>query len=195
MSLVWQLVKKGVISKERAASLEYEIKNSDKREEEIILEEEIVPEEFLFGLKSQLLKIPLKIVPPEEVSLKALEVIPEESARYYRMVPLRKEDKRLEVGMVYPDDIKAREALEFLARKNKFSYRVFLLTPSNFEKILKKYRTLRREVSRALEELESELKESTHPLTLNNPQNLMNTPPTLAKRPTIFKGVGQNPGG
>ncbi len=158
MNLIQQLVKKKILEKSRAAALEYEIKTSGKREEEVILERKIVSEDFLFGLKSSILKIPLKVVSPTEVSLKALEIIPEESAKYYRIIPLTKEDSNLEIGMVYPEDLKAREALEFLARRDNLSYQVFLLTLSNFEDLLKKYRNLRREVSRALEELKTELK-------------------------------------
>jgi len=158
MSLVQQLVKKGILEKSKAATLEYEIKTSGLKEEEVILEKRIVSEDFLFGLKSEGLKIPLRIVSPTEVLLKSLKTIPEESAKYYRMIPLAKKDSRLEVGMVYPEDLKAREALDFLARQNKFSYRVFLITLTNFDELLKKYRTLGREVTRALEELETELK-------------------------------------
>ena len=159
MTLIQQLVKKGLLEKEKAASLEYEAKSSGKKEEELILEKRIVSEDFLFGLKSEVLKIPLKKVYPEDVSLSVLELIPEDSAKYYQIIPLFKKDKTLEVGMVYPEDIKTREALEFLARRQKLSYRVFLITLTDFKNLLKKYRTLRGEVTRALEELETELKE------------------------------------
>lgn len=159
MSLVQQLVKKKVLEKTRATALEYEIKSSGRREEEVILEKRIVSEDFLFGLKSENLKIPLKIVSPQEVPLKVLETIPEESARYYRMIPLSKKGNYLEIGMAYPENLKAREALEFLARQNKFTYKIFLITLTNFDELLRKYRTLKKEVSRALEELETELEE------------------------------------
>lgn len=158
MSLVQQLVKKRILEKARAAALEYEIKTSGLKEEEVILEKKIVSEDFLFGLKSENLKIPLKIISSEEVPLKVLETISEESARYYRMIPLAKKDSHLEIGMVYPQDLKAREALEFLARQSKFTYQIFLITLTNFDELLKKYRTLRKEVTKALEELETELK-------------------------------------
>jgi len=158
MSLVQQLVKKGILNKQKATALEYEIKTSDQREEEVILENKIVSEDFLFGMKSKTLKIPLKIVSSQDVLLKVLETIPEESARYYQMIPLTKEADRLEVGMVYPEDLKAREALEFLARQSKFSYRIFLITLSNFNELLRKYKSLKKEVTRALEELETEIK-------------------------------------
>ena len=125
MFLIEQLVKKKVLDKPRATALEYEIKTSGRKPEEVLLEKKIVSEDFLFGLKSETLKIPLKVISPEEVQLRVLETIPEESAKYYKIIPLSKEEDRLRVGMVYPEDLKAREALEFLARQNKFSYRFF----------------------------------------------------------------------
>ncbi len=159
MSLVKELVKKNLLQKSRATSLEYEVKSSGKSEEEIILDKKIVSEDFLFGLKSENLKIPIKTISPEEVLLKVLETVPEDSAKYYKMIPLSKKDNHLEIGMVYPEDLKAREALEFLARQNKFTYNIFLITLSNFNGLLKKYKTLKKEVTVALEELETELEE------------------------------------
>ena len=161
MSLIQQLLKKGIIDKSRAEALEYEVKNSGQREEEVIVEKKVVPEDFLFGLKSDALKISLKVVLADDVPLKILETIPEESAKYYKMIPLSRKEREnvFDIGMVYPEDIKAREAIEFLARQNKFSYQIFLITVSNFNDLLKKYRTLKKEVTRALEELESEMAE------------------------------------
>ena len=159
MTLLQQLVKKGILDKEKALSLEYEIKQTGKREEEIILEAGVVPEMVLYQLKSENLKIPLKEVAVEKVPLKTLELIPEETARYYQMIPLNKTEKVLEIGMVYPEDLKAQEALKFLARQGNFTYKVFLITPTTFKNLLKQYRTLKREVGMALEELETELKE------------------------------------
>jgi len=138
--------------------LEYEAKVSGKKEEEVILEKGLVPEGFLFELKSENLKIPLKKVVPEEVPLKILELIPHESAKYYKMIPLAKKDNTLEVGMVYPENLQTQEALKFLSRQGKFNYKVFLITPTTFDNLFKQYRTLKKEVKRALEELELEIK-------------------------------------
>lgn len=157
MSLVQALLKKGIIDKEKATSLEFEVKNSGQKEEEVILDKKIVNEKFLFDLKSENIKIPLREVDVEEVSLTVLELIPEESARYYKVIPLSKKDNILDVGMVYPEDLVAQEALKFLARQSKFSYQVFLITPTTFHSLWKKYRTLKGEVTKALEELSSEL--------------------------------------
>lgn len=159
MSLLKQLVQRGIIkSQEKIASLEYEIKESSQREEEIILKEGIVSEPILFSLKSEILNIPLREVPADQVVLETLELIPEETARYYQMIPIQRAEGFLGVGMVYPDDLKAQEALKFLARQGSFNYSVFLITPTTFKNLLKQYRDLKREVGLALEELETELK-------------------------------------
>jgi type IV pilus assembly protein PilB len=158
MTLVQQLLQRNIINKEKATSLEFEIKNSGRKEEEVILEKRIVSENFLFNLKSENLKIALREVAPEDVSLKILEIIPEESIKYYQMIPIGRKDDALEVGMVYPEDLKAQEALKFLTRQEKVSYQVFLIAPTTLNNLLKQYRTLKKEISKALEELEEEIK-------------------------------------
>jgi len=57
MSLIQQLVQLGKLNKEKALILESEIEKRGKSEEEIILENGIVPEDFLFKLKSENLNI------------------------------------------------------------------------------------------------------------------------------------------
>ena len=156
--LIRQLVKKGILDQEKATALEFETRESGKREEEVILGRRICSEDFLFGLKSENLKIPLKKITVQEVPLETLGMIPEETARHYQMIPLVKKNNTLEVGMVYPEDLKTQEALKFLARQGKFNFEVFLVTPTTFSNLLRQCRTLRREVGRALEELETELK-------------------------------------
>jgi len=163
MALIEELVKKGILEKEKAASLEEEMKTSGKKEEELILEKGIVSEDFLFDLKSGYLKIPFKKIRPEDVSWEILEQIPEETASFYQMVPLAKKENVLEIGMVYPEDLSAQEALSFLARRGEFSYQVFLITETNFKNILNQYKTPKREVGKALEELEAELKVEKFP--------------------------------
>jgi type IV pilus assembly protein PilB len=158
MSLLQTLVKKGILEKGKASELEYEIRKSGKREEEVILEKGIVPEQVLFNVKSENLGMPLREIPVEDIPLKVLEVIPEEAARYYKIIPLSQKENILEVGMVYPEDLKAQEALKFLSRQGNLLPKISLINFSIFESLLKQYRTLREEVKKALGELEGELK-------------------------------------
>jgi len=157
MLLVQYLVQKKIIDKEKATALEFEIKTSGRKEEEVILEKKIVSESFLFGLKSELFKIPLKDISPDDVALKILELIPEESAKYYKMMPLAKKENVLEIGIVYPEDQKAQEALKFFSRQAKLTPKIFLITPTTYSNLFRQYRTLKKEVSQALEELKTEI--------------------------------------
>ncbi|MFH1582641.1 MAG: GspE/PulE family protein [bacterium] len=161
MSIIKYLKDKGILNKDRASTLASHAAETGKKEEEILIEEKAVPETVLFSSKSEILKIPLKEVDTEKVSLKILELIPEETAKYYKMIPLSKTEKDLEVGMVYPEDLKAQEALKFLARQKNFTYKVFLINFTTFKDLLSQYKTLKREVGMALEELEIELKQES----------------------------------
>lgn len=156
--LIQELVKNGTLDKERATTLEYEAKTSGKTEEEILLEEKVLPERDLFELKSKKIKVPLKKFFPEDVKPELLKLIPENSAECYKMVPLSKENDVLDVGMVYPQSLKAKEAMKFIGRQGKFSYKISLITISDYEKVFQKYRSMKKEVGRALEELNSEMK-------------------------------------
>ncbi|KKT17542.1 MAG: hypothetical protein A2922_01080 [Candidatus Nealsonbacteria bacterium RIFCSPLOWO2_01_FULL_43_36] len=158
MTLTQYLIKKGVVDKKQAAGLEYDIKVSGRKEEEVIVEKGIIPEDLVFELKGENLKVPVRKVSAEEVPLETLELIPQESAKYYSMIPLSQKEKTLEVGMVYPEDLRAQEALKFLSRQGKFNYKVVLISLTTFDNILKQYKTLKKEVTMALEELETELK-------------------------------------
>lgn len=156
--LLQQLVKKGFLDKKTAESLELENKESGKKIEELLLEKKLVSEEVLFGLKSEILKIPLKEISPDDVSLSHLELIPEESVVYYKMIPLQKKNRVLEIGMVYPEDLQTQEALKFLARQGKFEYQIFLIKLKTFNELFKKYQGLKQEVTKILGELEKEHK-------------------------------------
>jgi len=66
--LIDELVRLKKLPKIKANELKEKIKTSDKREEEVILANNIVPEDFLFALKSKKLNIPLERVYPEDIS-------------------------------------------------------------------------------------------------------------------------------
>ncbi|MCD6115085.1 type II/IV secretion system protein [bacterium] len=157
MRLIEELLNKNLITKEQAASLQEEVEFYGKKPEEVIIEKNLVPEDVVFAIKSEILAIPLKEINIRTISSDLLELIPKDSAEYYKMVPIEKTNHTISIGMVYPEDIKAQEALKFLARQHNFDYKIYLISLSDFKKVMKKYGTLRREVKTALKELEQEL--------------------------------------
>lgn len=156
MDLIQQLTKRNLLNKEQIAELTQELKETAKTPEEIILEKKFIAEKDLFQTKSAILNVPLPAEFSEEISTEVLSVIPKESADFYKMVPLRikKPGDILEVGMVYPENAQAQEALKFLARQHQLQVKPWLITLSDFKRYFTRYQAIEQEVEQALESLE-----------------------------------------
>jgi len=108
--------------------------------------------------KAAALKVPFIDLTGREIPEEALREIPEEAAAFYKFVPISRKDNLLEIGMVDPGDLKAKEALRFITRQSGLETKIFIISLTDFKNVLKQYRTLRGEVKKALQELEKELK-------------------------------------
>ncbi len=93
-----------------------------------------------------------KRIPPD-----VLILISEDAARHYKMIPLALSGNVLDVGLVDPDDVKAQEALNFLASRNGLAAQVFKIREDEWSKLMKQYAGLGEEVGEALEGLKREL--------------------------------------
>ncbi len=91
-------------------------------------------------------------VPPE-----TLNYIPKTSSDYYRIIPLRIRDGVLEVGMIDPGNIEARDALQFIASKVGLPFKIFSIGQADFDQIAKGYEGLSSEVTKALSDLDLEI--------------------------------------
>jgi len=100
--------------------------------------------------------VPLKNVKAEDVSSDVLELMPEEAAVNYKMMPIAKTGNSLQIGMVYPENISAQNALRFLANQENFTYQVYLITPGILVNLLKQRRNISAETKKALEALNKE---------------------------------------
>lgn len=115
-----------------------------------------ITESSVAEAKSELSGFPVKYLRGDLIPAEILRDIPEESARYYHMVPLGKNEGMFEVGMLFPDDVAAQEALKFISARINFPVRVFIIIPSDFQSILSQYKSLHSEVTRALGVFEKE---------------------------------------
>jgi type IV pilus assembly protein PilB len=185
--IIEELTKRGILTEEKEKNLKKEVEISGKREEEVILERGILEEEELFSIKSEILKIPLKKFEPKEISPEVLKEIPEETANFYKIIPISKKEKTLEVGMVYPEDLDAMEAIKFLARKKNLEIRIFLITISDFKKALEQYRVKREEIEEALKELEKELKVEKEKPTITELERVVEEAPITKAVASILR--------
>lgn len=160
MKLIQELLKQQIINSQKAAELEDQAQKSQEPEEELLLRAKILPEEDLFKLKAKLLNLPFfKLNKDEEIPLDVLELISEEAAINYKMIPLFKKGNIIGVGMVYPEDISAQNALRFLSNKANFSYETNVITMADLNGVLKQHSALKRETKRALTEYSKEKSE------------------------------------
>jgi type IV pilus assembly protein PilB len=157
MNIVDILVQKGELAKEDAQGILDEAATSGISLEQVLLKHGIEPEQIL-SAKGEYLDVPTRSLEGIEIPGDTLKFIPEESAQYYKFVPIAITRGVLEVGIVDPDSIAARDALNFIAAKANMPFKLFLITQEDFEKVIALYKGLSEEVNKALSELEVELK-------------------------------------
>ena len=102
-------------------------------------------------------KFPFVDLSNEDIPIDILKEIPEEAAIFYKFVPISKQNNVLEIGMLDPDDLKAKEALRFITQRSGLETKIFAIDENGLKNILKQYQTFRGEVKEALHELEKEL--------------------------------------
>ena len=136
------LIQKGVVKKENGPSILEEAKSLGKRIEDVVLEKGLGDEKKIAQVKSELFKLPVKFFDASEnISQKILGLIPEDTARQYKFIAFNKEGNILDIGMLYPDDLKDQQTVQFVIKRLGLGMRVFIITPSDFKNILKQYQT------------------------------------------------------
>ncbi len=156
MSILEHLAEKKIIAQDDIPEILEEAESSSVTIEQILMKRGIEAEQILQA-KGEYLDIPTRVLKNKEISGKILEYIPEESAKYYRFVPIGVREGVLEVGIVDPDNIEARDALNFISSKINMPFKIFLISEQDFESVLAMYKGLSGEVTKALSELETEL--------------------------------------
>src|SRR3990167_223234 len=151
------LAKNGILESSKISGIEQEAVSRGVLVDDILSGMEI-PDDAVLSAKEEYFKLPSRKVPEGEIPLSVLEKIPENSAQHYKFVPVGlDEDGYLEVGMLDPDNMEARDALQFISSKNGLPFKIFVITVDDYENVLKSYSGLHGEVTKALTELESEI--------------------------------------
>lgn len=158
MNLLALLSDKGLISATQIDALQGEMRTTNSTAEEALIKNGVSPSDIL-RVRGEYYAIPVRELGGTKIPFDILRYIPEESASYYKLIPLGVVDKVLEIGLVDPDNIEARDALNFISSKVGLPYKVFLISEADFAAVIKQYRGLTGEVGRALNELETELDE------------------------------------
>jgi len=150
------LIDKGIVKKSEIEKILSEFEDDSLKIDKALHSLGIESEELL-RLKSEYFNIPAKSKEEIDVPFSVLEYVPEESATYYKFIPLGIKDNILEVGILDPEIPGLRDAIGFIATKLNVPYKMFLISSDSFEDVSEQYGGLKGEVTKVLSELETEL--------------------------------------
>lgn len=156
MSLLDEFVKQNIVDRADTGVIE-ELMLEGKTLDEILLERNVDSNTVFDIKKAYYSPLPSKPYQEEAIGADILKYVPQKSAQHYKFVPLAIDhDDELEIGIVDPDNLAAKSAIEFIANNNNFGYKLFVIPYEYFEYIMKNYSGVKGELKEALGMLDDE---------------------------------------
>jgi len=155
MAFLDYLIEKGIVPKASLKQVREQISGGTPLD--VVLKDNGILPQTVLENKAEYYKVPLRDLASTKVPFDILKYIPEESAVHYQFVPIDVKEGFLEVGMVNPEDLEARDALNFISAKEDLPFKIFLISYDDFEQVLEIYKGLSGEVTKALTELDTDL--------------------------------------
>ncbi|MEK7166813.1 MAG: GspE/PulE family protein [Patescibacteria group bacterium] len=153
-NLINLLFQNKLIDEKQALKLQKAKQETEQTIEEIIREEKIISEKDFIEAKSKLLNIPIVNLLEKKIKRDCFKIISEELAKNYEMIVFEKDNEKIKIAMINPDNFKAREVIEFLARENNFKIEYYITDLKSLEFCLNQYSNLITEIKEALETAE-----------------------------------------
>jgi type IV pilus assembly protein PilB len=147
------LQSENLLAADALTKLKREASLSGRSVEEVLHEGRLVDDARLAELKAANLKIPYQKLDMEALTPEVAVLVPEETVRSYGIVPIARQDGTLVAGMLNPDDPKAQEALKFIARRERLSLGVYLISYGDWQNALGKYSPYKNSVAQAVKSL------------------------------------------
>ncbi len=152
MSFLDKLAEEKIIKQSELEEISTRLTEGDTDLDDILIAKG-VKEDVIVKLKSEYSNVPMRRIDIKAISFDVLKYIPEESATYYKFVPIGVNQGVLEVGLLDPDNLDTRDALQFIASKIGMPFKIFVISKSDFNGIINNYKGLTGEVTHALEDL------------------------------------------
>ena len=156
MSLLDEFVKQNIVDRSEASIIEERL-DEGKTLDEVLLSKKVDPVRIFNIKKAYYAGMPVREYNEELIPTDVLRYVPEKSAKHYNFVPIGKNaEGDLEIGVVDPDNLAAKSAIEFIANNNNIGYTLVLIPQEYFEFVLKSYSGVKGEVKEALGILEDQ---------------------------------------
>ncbi|MFA5154958.1 MAG: GspE/PulE family protein [Patescibacteria group bacterium] len=148
--LLGLLVDRQLLDAGQAAAAKQAALQSKTEISAFLISQKLVSEERLTELKASLYNLPYIDLTNTEVPEATLTFLPEEIARTYKIVCFGRDGRSLKIGLIEPN-LKAMEAVNFLATDERLQAQYFLISAASWQKAFKQYQKIEEEVSSALE--------------------------------------------
>lgn len=147
------------ISEEKLAEIRKKAEAGGKKIEDILMAEKLIDPEEITQMKAKVYNLPYQNLLDKEASNEVLNIISFESSENYRIVCFDKSGNKIKVGITDPENFKAMEAVNFLAKEENLRVEYYLISDLSFNKIFEQHRNLKSEIGKALETRAKEEKE------------------------------------
>ncbi len=158
--LIKLLIENKLLTEEQAVEIGNTAKVTKGSLEEILIKKNLVDLEKITQIKAQIYNLPYQSLSGENIKNEVLNIIPLEAAENYKIVCFDKAGNKIKVGITDPEDFKAVEAVNFLAKEGKMEVEYYLISKSSFSLVFDQYKNFEKEISTALERKAEEEEES-----------------------------------
>ncbi|MFH1955769.1 MAG: GspE/PulE family protein [Patescibacteria group bacterium] len=145
------LYDKKLLTEDQVSAIKLESLNTGKNSEEIINERKYVTSKDLAQAKGILYDVPFYDLKEQAIRPEILELVPENTAKTYRLIPFDKKNNFLYLAMADPLDL---QIVEFIERKAKLSVKTFIADSAAILKVTEEQygKSIGEDVFEALEE-------------------------------------------
>ncbi len=150
------LVEEKVLLAKQLEELRQQAEVEHRTVEEVILERGVITPDGLLKSKSKFFNFPAVDLGRENLQDDVLKLVPLELAQYYQIVPFKREGNNVWLALVHPENFKAMEAIEVLARSSGWKPVYAITTNESLMQVLRQYSTLMSEVGEALKMTEKD---------------------------------------
>jgi len=144
------LVKDGILNEKSADDIRKKAAKAKKSIEDELFAGQLVDYERLTMAKAKAYNLKYKDLYEKKIDDASIHTIFPEVAKNYKAICFERKANKIKIGLVDPLNLKAMEAIEFMAKKNGWEAEYYLISEASFGSAMKFYQTLNKEVISAL---------------------------------------------
>jgi len=145
------LVSQKVLALQDAERLEATYQEGTRSLEAVLLEFAKIDDDTILKYKGDFYHLPTVSFDTKLIEQNVLGLFPKEVVTNYRIAPFEQDGDSMRIAMLNPENLKAREAVDFLARQKGWNTQFYVTTEKGFKRVLDQYSgSLTSEVGEAL---------------------------------------------